>query len=638
MKLHQKSLAMLGLVSLYSLALIGRAIEPDPNISMEQLAAERNSLQDVLNSPKTDPQTKALVREMLDWNAMGRSFAEFQRLKGLKPAATHQSEASTAGDAIFGSGQSHVETAVGHPATGGHIPAPKHMQRISVAGEESGMPVALGASRRKFATDPLQPLAETRSSVSVSAVRRGDELGASAVAVQALPAIRPADAAGGHIPPPVMPAARVVRVGDGNRLDGVAVNTAREAKSAGKKDVASWIEDQHFGPIKPMQPLGEKVVAKHESGSVGRADAAAKPAVGVWAEANTVRKPAFTAEKKVYTGPDKEIGGKGEFVLQQLQKDQDVNRVRLSQMTEAPAARGKSLAPADVAILDRVRVDREIFNPRPDALAPTTTRPMTPGVSYHTPPPGYRGSDVLQQRPTPVASVHTPPPKPATTTVAIKPAPQIMMVDSFCPKHGKYGGQYKVGEKVECPQCKAEKGKPVAPSKPQIMMVDAFCPKHGPYGGQYKVGEKVECQKCKADKLQALTASSRPAPATVHMLPPKPAETARPGIQPAQLKPAAPPQIAMVDAFCPKHKIKYGGQLRPGDKLECPKCKAEKLHAAVTTVHTPPPKPAVATVMNVDAFCPKHNIKYGGQIRPGDKLECPKCKAEKIKPTTGYIR
>ena len=57
----------------------------------------------------------------------------------------------------------------------------------------------------------------------------------------------------------------------------------------------------------------------------------------------------------------------------------------------------------------------------------------------------------------------------------------------------------------------------------------------------------------------------------------------------------------MVDAFCPKHHIKYGGQVRPGEKIECPMCKTEKgqtLNKPVTptpapvSIHTPPPNPS----------------------------------------------
>lgn len=756
-------------------------------IDKELLAVERQSLQKILNNPGTDAETKALVREMLDWNAQGRTFADFQRLKGLKPAAPAQSSAANAaGNAIFGGGH---KAGGSEPITGGHIPAPKHVQRITVAGEEGGMTAAPGLIRNKYTTDNLQTLAENKatgfrevlpakSKVAVvgdpdtfesrlkpravkeithinegagasaddmraaavkATVRRGDGAGAGAAAAQALPALRPADSAGGHIPPPVTPAVHLARVGAGTRLDDMAANAAREAKSVVKKDVAAWIEDAHFGPAKTMQARPAATLIGAGDVAAGRA-VAAKPAVGVWAEANTARKQPLTAEKKVYTGPDKEIGGKGdaytkkyetdgkgEFVRQQLQKEQDANRARMAQMTEAPSARGKVLDSADRAEINRSHgFAAERFNPMPDALAPTTPRVMLPGVSYHTPPPGYRGPDVLQRPPTPVASVHTPPPKPAATTVAIKPAPQIMMVDSFCPKHGKYGGQYKAGEKVECPQCKADKARPATTPRPQIMMVDSFCPKHGPYGGQYKAGEKVECPKCKSEKVQAATAVSRPAPVAAHTPPPKPAATtvavkpapmtmmidaycpkhgayggqykpgekveclkckaekvqpgatrvaqprplyvdyekpvthvsppARPGTQVVPTKDAAQvarplvkpavPQIAMVDAFCPKHKIKYGGQIRPGEKLECPRCKAEKLQAppaevnkpAPAVAHVPPPKPAVSTVMNIDAFCPLHKIKYGGQVRPGEKLECPKCKAEKNKPSTGYIR
>ena len=672
------------------------------------LATERQALQEILNNPQTDTETKALVREMLDWNARGRTFADFQK-SHLPPVAAAQqhSAASAAGDAIFGG---HAEAsahavAAPPPITGGHIPAPSAPRRSNGAGEGGGMPLAArehilqgtaeGAGLRDAAQarstglrdalplpmpqlssgpipapSALQPVAgaglrdgmqsatdrqpvvarehvlgtlaegaalkDGPASARVVSLARGQELrdslkdgvANSADAHRAgVPVKQPGVAAWGE--PDTFATPRLQPRGE-KALAQQTQGAAQSALPAKNEAVAAWVEDAHFGPIKPMQPLQTKSLLQQGETAAGRA-MPAKPAVGVWTEAS-----ARSMEKKVYTGPPLEAGGKGEFYRQQMEAEQ-----RRSKEQSLISAQQRNLTPMR-------SMDGDVVHVRDTALTPMTVKPAPaqPGVS-----------------------VHTPPPKPAAP--AAPPKPQIMMVDSFCAKHGKYGGQYKVGEKVECPQCKAEKAqsvaggkpaapptyahtpptppppKPAAPPKPQIMMVDALCPKHGPYGGQYKVGEKVECPRCKAEKAAAAAANNKPLVGTIgapdavkrqDILPPRPSGNM------VAVKPAAPPSIAMVDAFCPKHKIKYGGQVHPGEKLECPRCKAEREQnskPAPVAVQTPPKPAAPPAIAMIDAFCPKHKIKYGGQVRPGEKLECPKCKEEKNKGGTlgpGFIR
>jgi hypothetical protein len=59
----------------------------------------------------------------------------------------------------------------------------------------------------------------------------------------------------------------------------------------------------------------------------------------------------------------------------------------------------------------------------------------------------------------------------------------------------------------------------------------------------------------------------------------------------------------LFDAFCPKHRIKYGGEI--GKVKGCPRCEAEKYQMW-------------------DAACPRHG-KYGGQ---GPVTGCPRCREE----------
>ncbi len=518
---------------------------------LEQLlATERQALQDILNNPNTIAGTKALVREMLDWNARGGTCAEFQRTHLPPPAATQHTAAHAAGDAIFGGHTDTSAHAVAAPRETGSVRAVEHLE--PGRGE--------GPAQRAVTPAPAGKQA-------VAAWGEPDTF--------AVPRLQPR---GGMAPAKLLP------------------GTGPSALPARKEPVAAWVEDAHFGPLQPLQP-------RHEPGAAQQVAGPARAAVELKREQTAgARTEPNSAGKKTYTGPlvteaggkgtaypqNKVLGGKGEFYRQQMEADQQ--RLKEQASHRAPQT----------------------------ALTPLRSK----------------DSDMAHVRNTAL-----------TPAVAVKPALQIMMVDSFCPKHGKYGGQYKVGEKVECPRCKADKAQsvaaagrppltihtpppkpaaPAAPAKPQIMMVDSFCLKHGAYGGQYRVGEKVECPRCKAERAAAAAAGNKPLIGST-IAPPKPASS----------------QLAMVDAFCPKHKLKYGGQVHPGEKLECPKCKAERGQAATATVHTPPPKPAAPQVALVDAFCPKHKIKYGGQVRPGEKIECPKCKEEKNKGVnygSGFIR
>jgi len=174
-----------------------------------------------------------------------------------------------------------------------------------------------------------------------------------------------------------------------------------------------------------------------------------------------------TAAKKVYTGPAFETGhGKGDLIganLGNVYGEGSFGPVRALNSEVSDHIRGAALAPA------------------------AQPAPMVPGVSYHTPPPGYRGPDVIQNAVPSGVTVHTPPPpkpvigdkcgtgdgyrrldasppRPAANTVPVRSAvAQLITVDAFCPKHGKYGGQVRPGEKLECPLCKAEKNRPIIP-------------------------------------------------------------------------------------------------------------------------------------------------------------------------------
>ena len=310
----------------------------------------------------------------------------------------------------------------------------------------------------------------------------------------------------------------------------------------------------------------------------------------------------------------REIGGKGEFYRQKFNQTTDAKGQRVQALMEGAQDQIKTpLTPTHQAINNQDQLVNRIgapLTPKPQAinnqevrdqfvnrigapmtpiqqainndqvkdqmvnrigapLTPATPPPpaaMVPGATYHTPPPGYRGSDVIQNQVPNRVAVHTPPPTRSVTDVAMvrptRPTTDVIVTRT---------------------------------NSSQMIMIDAFCPKHHiKYGGQVRPGETIECPLCKKEKIGDSNVAKPPV---------------RPSGNTSSVNSSAG-QFAMIDAFCPKHHIKYGGQVRPGQTIECPMCKAEKSQVASTSkpatttmapgtsVHTPPPNPSVPNKPN----------------------------------------
>ncbi|MCX7008914.1 MAG: hypothetical protein NTY53_16990, partial [Kiritimatiellaeota bacterium] len=323
----------------------------------QQLANERQALQGLLNNPNTNAETKALVREMLDWNARGRSVAEFQQTH-TQPAAAHHTAASAAGDAIFGGGLRQAGVPAMQPVTGGHIPAPAVTRRIAVAGEEGGLSAASPAPMViKRITDTLSDgLINRATAVTAASQVRGKTENFHADTVEILRESKSAQSGVGDVLIKGKSTSDTLAKGallqsEISRFKETARSGA-EAAPAKKTAVAAWGDPDTFS-LQRLQPRGEMVVGKQLSESAQNAVGVKKEqTVGVWAEPNMAHTNQLIARKKVYTGPLNEaggkgaaytqsnvIGGKGEAYQQQMQaatqrlREESVNRASQTPLT-----------------------------------------------------------------------------------------------------------------------------------------------------------------------------------------------------------------------------------------------------------------------------------------------------------------
>lgn len=176
-----------------------------------------------------------------------------------------------------------------------------------------------------------------------------------------------------------------------------------------------------------------------------------------------------------------------------------------------------------------------------------------------------------------------------------------------CPKCGASGGAPPptIGDgrfDAVCPKCGKMYGGPVAD-------MAKGCP-HCGGGGQGTMGvsyaTSVECGKCHKYYMCKMCGGSGYSPRHQHLCPACSSGSAG--------------DMTLIDAFCPKHRIKYGGLVK--DNPKCPKCEAEAQSPGTQGLF--------------DAFCPVHRIKYGGEI--GKVKGCPLCLAqEAVKKTGGAL-
>jgi len=327
-------------------------------VSDQQLAAERELLQEWLQGTNNTPPMQASLREMLDLNARGVTIDAFRQAHHLPAQATSssQSAASAAGDAIFG---------------GGH----------------------------KLESPPLKP----------QAFAEGAHEGLSddrSLIRQFTPPTPASTSAKGHI-------------------DGVQ-NIQEFPPSSLVRPRATSIGASDIGKEVPMQKQFTPANQNSSKGVSGMQSALTE------GERDRQRMQSQVTD----------------IAVEQHMKDPFVGRMGspLTPAKQAQPADRASDVPYNPSLLDHRGPDGI------DNLTPMTPNNTAPIQTLHTPPPTRPAIDVVVTR---------------TNTS------QLIMVDAFCPKHGKYGGLIHPGEKLECPKCKA-----ATTSKP-ITQVTVHIPRPG---------------------------------------------------------------------------------------------------------------------------------------------------------------
>jgi len=407
------------------------------NVQSQQLAAERNTLLEILNDPNTPAEKRAVIQSLLEWNTRGVSIAEVKRMQAQPPVvaaaatpppANNLAEAEAAplpANVNVGGGAMLQSFSKGRDAEA----SARSSSSLGLVKAQQGMDNATRESEAK-----LREAQQIRNAAGATALAQRQQDAASAASQQAAGSMGAmlGDSLVQSVQQGAQAAGQAIGGGAVGRMSGaIGQSSAGGVSSAGggggevaggaAAAGASAAAGQIFGGSAPSAP------AAVGGGQGGAGEPAANPAPAtIGFEANAMGD--VSAKRMVgkrYVGPEPWQG------------------------------QGASAS------------DRRIAQPQGDRGMVTCFRCKNQ----------FRCNICANPNPN-VLAKHA-----HICTKCDRPsAPVVGLFDAACPKHGKYGGE--IGKVKGCPKCEQEQ---------RYMMWDAVCPQHGAYGGQ---GPVTGCPKC----------------------------------------------------------------------------------------------------------------------------------------------
>jgi hypothetical protein len=431
---------------------------------VEQLAAERNALQAMLADANTLQGKRALIQQLLEWNARGVTIDEARQVPAQPVAATTPSPANNLAEAEAAPLPAHVS--VGGGAMLQNFSRGRDAEASAKAASSLGLVKAQqeleGVTRESEAK--LREAQQIRNAAGATALAQRQQDAASMASQQAAGSM-------------------------GNMLGDSLVQSVQQGAQAAGQALGGGAAGRMGGALGPAASGGGAVAGGGGAGeAVGGAAAAGASAAAGQIFGGGGAPPAV--EPAMGSGQPAPAGGEGGGVA----VDENATMAVGARLSAQPykTGTGRVVDRLDNVAVKSVAVQKGAHTVQRDSLKEVAVQKQ--GAVRSTLTEGIHSTKLATQKlqayqnannamDTKTRKVWDSGAESARVAGRREAQPQGRF-DAFCQKHGKYGGEISRG--TACPRCEAEKHQ----------MWDAFCKLHGKYGGR---GPVTSCPKCDAE-------------------------------------------------------------------------------------------------------------------------------------------